>query len=123
MLNQTKVVTKTATTRKTILIDQGNSTALSCIFSNSGVATVDGKKVIKAGTPLAGNLKARQTAFTVATTGVVGIAVHDVDVTDGEANGAVLFFGTVDYSKLDTAVQALITTSIETQLNMIKFVV
>lgn len=116
MLNQTNVITKTGTTRKTILIDQQNSTALSCKVA----AGAD----LKAGTPLAGNLKNRATAFTKATTGAdaVGILVHDVNAKDEQQNAQVLIFGIVDLSKLDTDVQALITSDVEKALNMIKFV-
>ena len=122
MLNQTKVTVTSGTTRKTILVDEKNSTAVSCMIANTGVeADASGKKIVKAGTPLAGNLKARGTAFTVATN-LVGIAMHDVDVTGGTANGAVLIFGTVDWSKLDSDVQTALTTEIETALKMIQFI-
>lgn len=125
MLNQTKVSITSGTTRKTILVDEKNSTAVSCMIANTGVeADANGKKIVKAGTPLAGSLKARGTAFTVATdaTNLAGIAMHDVDVTSGTANGAVLIFGTVDWSKLDTDVQTALTTEIEAALKMIQFI-
>ena len=125
MLNQTKVTVTSGTTRKMILVDEKNSTAVSCMIANTGVeADANGKKIVKAGTPLAGNLKARGTAFTVATdaTNLAGIAMHDVDVTSGTANGAVLIFGTVDWSKLDSDVQTALTTEIETALKMIQFI-
>ena len=125
MLNQTKVSITTGTTRKTILVDEKNSTAVSCMIANTNVeADSNGKKIVKAGTPLTGDLKARETAFTVAkdTTKLVGIAMHDVDVTTGTANGAVLIFGTVDWSKLDASVQAALTTDIEAALKMINFI-
>lgn len=125
MLNQTKVTVTSGTTRKTILVDEKNSTAVSCMIANTDVtADASGKKIVKAGTPLSGNLKSRGTAFTVATdaTNVVGIAMHDVDVTSGTANGAVLIFGIVDWSKLDTTVQTTLTAEIEAALKMIKFI-
>ena len=125
MLNQTGVTITKATTRKMMLISEANSVALSCIVANTGVAAVNGRKIIKAGTPLAGNLQQRNTAFTVAgeESTAVGLAVHDVDVTDGNANAAVLIFGFVDKSKLEADVQAMITAKVEADLNMIKFVV
>lgn len=130
MLNQTGVKITSATTRKMMLISEANSVALSCVVTNTGVAAVDGRKIIKAGTPLTGNLQKRDTAFTVAsssgtpaTSNAVGLAVHDVDVTDGNANAAVLIFGFVDKSKLEADVQTKITAEVETALNMIKFVV
>lgn len=128
MLNQSTVKSESYGTRKTILVDQKNSTAFSCMVANTGItADSEGKKIVKAGTPLAGNLEARATAFTKATTtsgtsNAVGILVHDVDVTDGNANAQVLVFGFVDTSKLDTDVQSLITSEVKTALRMIQFV-
>lgn len=125
MLNQTNISITSGTTRKTILVDEKNSTAVSCMIASTGVqADANGKKIVKAGTPLAGSLKARGTAFTVATdtTNLAGIAMHDVDVTSGTANGAVLIFGTVDWSKLDKSVQTALTTEIEAALKMIQFI-
>ena len=126
MLNQSKVTVTSGTTRKTFLIDEKNSTAVSCKIADTGaVAGANGKKIVKAGTPLSGDLKARGTAFTIATdaTNLAGIAMHDVDVTSGDANGAVLIFGTVDWSKLDSDVQTALTTDIVTALKMIQFIV
>ena len=115
MLNQSNFITKSGTTRKTILIDQQNSTALSCKIA----AGAD----LKAGTPLTGNLKSRDTAFTKATgSNAVGILVHDVNAKDEQQNAQVLIFGFVDISKLDADVQQLITPEVEAALNMIKFV-
>ena len=125
MLNQTKVTTVSGTTRKTILVDELNSTAVSCMITNASVgADESGRKIVKAGTPLTGDLKNRATAFSVAASAenVAGIAMHDVDVTSGTANGAVLIFGTVDWSKLDASVQELLTSDITAALKMIQFI-
>lgn len=63
-------------------------------------------------------------AFVAATTGshAVGLLLHDVDVTDGTKNAQIVVFGFVDLNKLDSDVQALITSSVKSDLNMIKFV-
>lgn len=125
MLNQTQVRTTVGTTRKTILVDEKNSTAVSCIISSAAVeADGSGRKIVKAGTPLTGDLKNRTVAFTTTAdaSNVVGIAMHDVDVTAGSANGAVLIFGTVDWSKLDSSVQTALTAEIVTALKMIQFI-
>lgn len=64
MLNQTGIKKVSGTTRKTILVDERNSTAFSVVVANDGVeAGSDGKKIIKAGTPVYGSLMARNTAF------------------------------------------------------------
>ena len=69
MLNQSIISTESGATRKTILVDELNSTAFSCMVANTGVdADTDGKKIVKAGTPIAGSLEARGTAYTKATT-------------------------------------------------------
>lgn len=67
MLNQTGIKNQSYGTRKTILVDEMNSTAFSVVVSSAGVtADSKGRKIIKAGTPLSGSLTARNVAFTVA---------------------------------------------------------
>lgn len=126
MLNQTGVTKESYGNIKTILVDELNSTALSCMVSNAGVTADDeGKKIVKAGTPIFGSLEARETAFTVSGgqgDAPVGLILHDVDVTDGTKNSQVLIFGFVDLTKLDTDVQALITANVKAALKMIQFV-
>lgn len=123
MLNQTSVKITSATTRNVILIAEDKAVALPIVVSNSGVtADSEGKKIIKAGTPVTGSLSARSTAFTVSTTSPVGIVLHDVDVTSGNANSQVLIFGFVDESKLDDTVKTMLTSAVKTALKMISFV-
>lgn len=124
MLNQSTVKTTIGTTRKTILVDEFNSTALSCMVSNTGVeANSKGRKIVKAGTPVAGSLTARETAFTVAAdgTGAVGVVLHDVDVTEGTANSQVVIFGFIDVSKLESDVVTMVNAA-AAKLKMIQFV-
>lgn len=75
---------------------------------------------------MAGSLDARTTAFTKATTGsgsnAVGVLLHDVDVTAGDANGTLLIFGFVNKNRIDETTRALITADVQTALPMIKFV-
>lgn len=124
MLNQTGITRVTGTTRKTILIAPELAFSLSCMVENTGVsAGEDGRKVVKAGTPVSGNLQERDTAFKV--TGEedtpVGIILHDVDVTKGTANSQVVIFGFVDISKLEEDV-ATTVKSMEAKLPKITFV-
>lgn len=123
MLNQSEVTRRQGTTRKTILVDEFNSTALSCMVSDTGVSAEGGRKLIKAGTPVAGDLQNRQTPFTVAAdgTGAVGVILHDVDVTKGTANSQVVIFGFIDVSKLDDTVVPMVTAAAD-KLKMIQFV-
>lgn len=113
MLNQTGVTKTTGLSRKTILYNTKLLFALSVIISNAGVeADSEGKKIVKAGTPLKGSLLNRDEAFTVGAKddAVVGIAEHDVDVTAGTANGGIIVFGFIDESKLDADVVTLLNT-------------
>lgn len=126
MLNQTGVVTNSyGYGEKRILVDENNSTAFSCVVANTGVTAVDGKKIIKAGTPLFGSLTARNTAFTVSSevqgAKPVGVALHDVDVTEGDANSQVLVSGFVDISKVDTSIRSTLIAA-EANLKLIVLV-
>ena len=116
-LNQGGITKTTGYSEKQILSAPELAYTLPCKFANTGItADANGKKIIKAGTPVAGSLEARDTAFTVATTtegvsNAVGIAIHDVDVTSGTKNAQVCAFGFLDMGKVDTDVAALHTTA------------
>lgn len=123
MLNQTGITTKTAGTRKTILVDELNSTAFSVVVDATGVSEdSEGKKILKAGTPIAGDLKARNTSWKKETTSPKGILLHDVDVTTGARNAQVVVFGFIDVSKVEDDVKAMLTSTVENALKMIQFV-
>lgn len=95
------------------------------VKADAGVAE-DGKKVVKAGTPLSGDLTARTTPFVKAkddSTGsagdgkeATGVLLHDVDVTDGNANGTLLIFGFVNLDRLDNTTAGLITVARKKEL-------
>lgn len=87
------------------------------VAAAAGVAE-NGKKVVKAGTPLAGDLLDRTKAFTAAAgANATGILLHDVDVTDGDAgDGALLVGGVVNVDRLDATTAAKITTEVVTAL-------
>lgn len=128
MLNQSGVTTTSGLARKTILFDTQLFFALPVIVSNTGVeADASGKKIVKAGTPIAGTLTNRDVAFTVAkdagdTSNAVGILEHDVDVTKGNANGSCITFGFIDVDKLDESVVKLLTVAAKKNLAGIQFV-
>ena len=108
MLNQSGITKVSAVSENSILIAPELAFTLSCKVANTGVeAGSDGKKIVKAGTPLYGSLTARDTAFTISgAQGAtpVGIILHDVDVTSGTKNAQVTTFGFVDLRFVDTAV-------------------
>lgn len=114
MLNQSGITKTSGLARKTILFDTQLFFALPCMIAATGVeAGSDGRKIVKAGTPLNGSLLNRDEAFTVGVKDddVVGIAEHDVDVTAGTANGGVIVFGFIDEDKLDASVVTLLDTT------------
>lgn len=94
-------------TRKTIMIGQDSYyLALGCKVTGSANA------VIKAGEPLKGDLTARDTAFTVNSTGAVGMNLHDVQLdAEGKGNATIVIRGCVDGLKLDSAVLGRLTTA------------
>lgn len=122
-LNQTGVTKVSAVTPNSILIAPEMAVAFSVVVTNTGVtAGTDGKKIIKAGTPLTGSFEARNTAFTVGTSSANAVALHDIDVTNGATNGTALAMGVVNLNAVDSTTQALLTTAIKTALNHILFV-
>ena len=116
MFNRDDVRKKSATGPKQILANVEMQAAVGCIVDDAtGIyATVDGRKIVKAGTPLKIVLETRNTtAAVLATASVVmnAVLLHDVDVTDGKANGTALLFGFINLNRVDTDVQTKITTA------------
>lgn len=125
MLNNTGITQTKYNDTEQILIDPMNYFAMGIVVDDScGVLnSATGKKIAKAGTPVKGNLDTRGTAFTPAgTNDAVGILLHDVDVTQGDNNGALLIFGFVNTNRIDETTRAKITSSVKTTLNKITFV-
>lgn len=90
-----------------------------------GVEQTNGRKIAKAGTPVTGDLDKRTVAFTPASTGettnVIGVLLHDVDVTTGDNNGTLLLFGFVNTNRLDETTKGKITADIKKALPKITF--
>lgn len=103
--------------------------AVSIQVGDTGVtANSDGEKIIYAGTPLyiatgKSVLEDRDEVVTSSSTtgSVCGIARHDINVTNGTVNDAVLIAGGVDLYKLKDSVQTLITSDVKTALPYIHF--
>ena len=75
--------------------------------------------MVKAGTPLNGDLTARNTVFKAAadpTAPAVGVLLHDVDITDNNASGTLLIWGFVNLDRLDSATASKITATRKTEL-------
>jgi hypothetical protein len=126
MLNNTGIKKETYGSGKQILFAVEHQVSMGIVVDQSVGVAEGTKKIAKAGTPLTGNLDARGTAFTAATTSTdsnaVGILLHDVDVTVDDNNGAILLFGFVNTNMIDSTTKAKITAEVKTALPMIKFV-
>lgn len=120
MLNRSGIIKETAVAPSQILFNVQNQMSVGVIVDKAvGTAGEDGRKIVKAGTPLNGNLTARGTAFVAAkdtSNPAVGVLLHDVDVTDGNANGTLLIWGFVNLNRMDSTTADLITDSRKTEL-------
>ena len=99
---------------KQILIAPELAFTIGALVGNSGVdADSEGRKIIKAGTPVGGStsvLTNRQTVLTVGGT-AQGVVLHDVDVTAGDANATIVLEGTIDLLKLDSATATALSSA------------
>lgn len=125
MLNQTGIKKTTYGEPVQILFNVQNQVSVGIRVDDAYSVTRDGRKIIPAGTPLSGDLTARNTAFVQAKDATsagndgkaaTGVLLHDVDVTDGDANGTLLIWGFVDLTKVDSTTAALITATRMTEL-------
>lgn len=112
MLNQTGITKETAVTPTQILGSTSPYHAISIIVDDTAGTVIGSKKIVKAGTPLVVDPSNLQTAATkIASNSNIGdanvILLHDVDVTNGDANGSGLVIGIVNYNRLESDVQAL----------------
>lgn len=121
MLNTPGIKIEKAVSPVQILFNVEHQMSVGIKLGKTSDAAVDvnGRKIVKAGTPLNGDLKARTTAFVKAadtSNPAVGVLLHDVDVTDSDANGTLLIWGFVNMDRLESDVQALITETRMTEL-------
>lgn len=93
--------------RKTILIGQESYYAALPVKLTGTANTI-----VKAGEPIIGDLKNRNTAFTVGTTNAVGINLHEVKLdANGKGNATCVFRGVIDAKKIDATVATHIGTA------------
>lgn len=118
-MNVSGITKVSATNVKQILINPTLQMSVSVLVANTGVvAGSDGKKIIKAGTPLEGSLETRESALkvTAVAANTTAILLHDVDVTAGNANATALIFGFVNLNRIDATTAALLTADIKAAL-------
>lgn len=96
-----------------VLLNPDNAFEIGVQVGNTGVsADSNGRKIIKAGTPVGGTVSALETRNTVLSVtntssngaNAQGVLRHDVDVTNGNANATLIVRGEVDSSKCPTIV-------------------
>lgn len=113
MLNHSGIRKETAGAPVQILGTTSPYYAIGIIVDDSAGTTIGSRKIVKAGTPLVVDLTNLQTPATKiasheAINTAKAILLHDVDVTNGDANGSGLVIGIVNYNRLETDVQALL---------------
>lgn len=100
---------------KQILIAPELAFTVSVLVGNTGVtADSEGRKIIKAGTPVGSSadvLINRQTVLSVGVENLQGVLLHDVDVTDGDTNTALVVEGIIDLLKLDDTTRETLTNA------------
>ena len=107
-----------------LLANDSYMVTLPARVTNTGVdADSNGRKILRAGTPLAGDIEKRDTAFTKTNANTArAILMHDVDVTDGAENATIIIAGCVDLLKIDSATKELITSNVKGAVPRIIFV-
>ena len=123
MLNNDGVKKNTYGAPRQILFNVEHQLSVGCKVPKAAGVVVDGRSIVKAGTPIKIDLGNLQTV--AATTGPANaVLLHDVDVTDaatgGSKNGTALIFGFVNVNRLDTDVQAKVTAG--TKIGDVQFI-
>lgn len=114
MFNSTSIKKETLAGPKQILFNVQNQVSVGVKLTKAfeGSVTENGRKIVKAGFPLSGDLTNRGTAFVAAadtSAPATGVLLHDVDVTDGDANATLLIWGFVNLDHVDTTTAGKIT--------------
>lgn len=119
MYNRTHITKVSAAAPVQILFNVQNQMSVGVKIAQNfaGAVTENGRKIVKAGTPLTGDLTDRSVAFTAATdSAAVGVLLHDVDVTEADANCTLLIWGFVNLDRIDDTTKAKLTTAIQQKL-------
>lgn len=123
MLNKSGVTKTTMTAPKQILANVELQASFGCVVDDTVGVAVGSKKIAKAGTPIKIDL---QNLLTPATKGASNdnnaVLLHDVDVTNGDANGTALVFGFVNLNRLESDVVSAIGTGTTMVNKLITFV-
>lgn len=117
MLNKNGINKTAFGSQKQILANVDLQASVGCVVSSEVGVKVGDKKIAKAGTPIVvdfGNLLTPATNPIAETKKATAVLLHDVDVTNGNANGTALYFGVVNINRLDADVQSKVTAGVNT---------
>lgn len=114
MLNRSGIRTVTGAAPTQILGDVNLQASVGIIVGSAvtDTKTVNGRKIVPAGVPLHvdfASLKTPAVKAVASTADANVVLLHDVDITDGNANGTGLVMGIVNYNRLDSVAKALLT--------------
>lgn len=112
MLNKSGITKTDYAAPKQILADPSLQFSVGCLVPTS---VVDSATTAKAGTPIYVDLSNINVACEKVDNSTVfanAVLLHDVDLSNGQANGTALIFGFVDLSKVDTATQTSLKTAL-----------
>ena len=114
MLNRDGIQKSTLAATKQILANVDLQSSVGCIVPKTLGVAVGSKKIAKAGTPIKINLLDLQAVAEKADgeTAMNAVLLHDVDVTEKNANGTALVFGFVNVNRVDADGAAAITAAV-----------
>lgn len=113
MLNKSGIIKADYATPKQILADPNLQFSVGCLVPTT---IVDSAATAKAGTPIYVDLDKINTACQKVNNSTVfanAVLLHDVDLSQGQANGTALIFGFVDLNKIDTTTQTSLKTALD----------
>lgn len=112
MLNKSGIFKADYATPKQILADPNLQFSVGCLVPTS---IGNSATTVKAGTPIHVDLNNINTACKKVDNSTVfanAVLLHDVDLSQGQANGTALIFGFVDLNKVDTTTQTTLKTAL-----------
>lgn len=119
MFNMTGITKMNGAAPKQILFNVMHQMSVSIKLPKdfAGAVVKNGRKIVLAGTPLTGDLTNRSETFSAAgADNAAGVLLHDVDVTDSDANATLLIWGFVNLDRVDDTPKALLTAEVQAAL-------
>lgn len=122
VIKQTIVGSKT--NMVAFLLQPETAFQVSVMIGNTGVANdANGRKIIKAGTPIGGTTSALETRSTVLQqtntsslgANTQGILTYEVDVTNGAVSASMIVAGRIDTSRLPVAIDDSAKSALESK--------